>query len=128
MVKKIIIGILAVAGGILLVFGMIVGFFLVSDFKQEDKLEAEIEGFWEMTYKLETLDYEEVYARADRVVTKGDYALVEKAMKAYIWDIFENNVEILSLLADENISNVLSSENYAADGPDFRRQKNISAV
>lgn len=52
MVKKIIIGILAVAGGILLVFGMIVGFFLVSDFKQEDKLEAEIEEFWEMTYKL----------------------------------------------------------------------------
>lgn len=45
MVKKIIIGILAAAGGILLVFGMIVGFFLVSDFKQEDKLEAEIEGF-----------------------------------------------------------------------------------
>ncbi len=123
MVKKIIIGILAVVGGIFLVFGIIVGFFLVSDFKQEDKLETEIEGFWEMTYKLETLDYEEVYARANRVVTKDDYALVERAMKAYIWDIFENNIKILSLLADENISNVLSSENYAADGPDFPKTK-----
>ena len=123
MVKKIIIGILAAAGGIFLVFGIIVGVFLVSDFKQEDKLDAEIEEFWEMTYKLETLDYEEVYARANRVVTKDDYALVERAMKAYIWDIFENNIEILSLLADENISNVLSSENYAADGPDFPETK-----
>ena len=80
MVKKIIIGILAVVGGIFLVFGIIVGFFLVSDFKQEDKLETEIEGFWEMTYKLETLDYEEVYARANRVVTKDDYALVESCL------------------------------------------------
>lgn len=123
MIKKIIIGILAAAGGIFLVFGIIVGFFLVSDFKQEDKLDAEIEELYEMTYNLEVLDYEEVYARVNRVVTKDDYALVEGAMKAYIWDIFENNVEILSLLADENISKVLSPKNYAADGPDFPKTK-----
>ena len=121
--KKIIIGCIAVIGGIFLVFGIIVTFFAVSDFKQEGKLDAELEEIYELSSDPENINLKEINMRLDRVVTKDDYAVVEKAMKAYISDVVENNLSIVTLLDDEALVSVLTAENYENDGPDFTQTK-----
>ncbi len=121
--KKIFIGCIAFVGAVFLIFGIIVTVFVVSDFKQEGKLDAELEEIYELSWNPENMDFEEVNKRLNRVVTKDDYAIVEKAMKVYISDIIDNNVRIAELLNDEGIPKVLTSENYENDGPDFFQTK-----
>ena len=121
--KKIIIGCIAVIGALFLAFGIIVAFFVVSDFKQEDKLDAELEEIYELSWDPESADFKEISKRLNRIVTKDDYAVVEKAMKDYISDIFENNMRIVELLDDEGLENVLTAENYEKDGPEFSQTK-----
>ena len=55
--KKIIIGCIAVIGGIFLVVGIIVTFFVVSDFKQEGKLDAELEEIYELSSDPENINF-----------------------------------------------------------------------
>lgn len=121
--KKIIIGCFAIIGALFLVFGIIVAFFVVSDFKQEDKLDAELEEIYELSWNPENADFKEISKRLNRIVTKDDYAVVEKAMKSYISDVFENNMRIVELLDDEGLVNVLTAENYENDGPEFSQTK-----
>lgn len=121
--KKIIIGCIAVVGGIFLVFGIIVTFFVVSDFKQEGRLDTELEEIYELSSNPENINLKEINMRLNRLVTKDDYAVVEKAMKAYISDVVENNLSIVALLDDEGLVNVLTAENYENDGPDFTQTK-----
>lgn len=121
--KKIIIGCIAVIGALFLAFGIIVAFFVVSDFKQEGKLDAELEEIYELSSDPENINLKEINIRLNRVVTKDDYAVVEKAMKAYISDVVENNLSIVTLLDDEALVSVLTAENYENDGPDFTQTK-----
>lgn len=121
--KKIIIGCIAVIGGIFLVFGILVTCFVVSDFKQEARLDAELEGIYELLLNPENMNLKEINMRLNRVVTKDDYAVVEKAMKAYISDVVENNLNIVTLLDDEALVCVLTAGNYENDGPDFTQTK-----
>lgn len=121
--KKIIIGCIAFVGAIFLIFGIIVTVFVVSDFKQEGKLDAELEELYQLSWEFENLDLKEIHIRLNRIVTKDDYAVVEAAMKAYISDILENNLQITELLEDERLVNILTAENYEDDGPDFSQTK-----
>ena len=121
--KKILIGCIAFIGVIFLVFGIIVTVFVVSDFKQEDKLDAELEEIYELSWDPENMDFNEISKRLKRIVTKDDYAVVEKAMKDYISDIMENDLRILELLDDEKVLTVLTVENYENDGPNFSQTK-----
>ena len=108
---------------IFLIFGIIVTVFVVSDFKQEGKLDAELEELYQLSWEFENLDLKEIHIRLNRIVTKDDYAVVEAAMKAYISDILENNLQITELLEDERLVNILTAENYEDDGPDFSQTK-----
>lgn len=121
--KKVLIGCIAIIGGVFLVFGIIVAYFVVSDFKQEARLDTELEEIYELSSDPENMNLKEINLRLNRVVTKDDYAVVEKAMKAYISDMFENNLNIITLLDDEALVCVLTWENYENDGPDFTRTK-----
>lgn len=121
--KKILIGCIAFIGAIFLVFGIIVTVFVVSDFKQEDKLDEELEEIYELSWDPENMDFNEISKRLKRIVTKDDYAVVEKAMKDYISDIMENDLRILELLDDEKVLTVLTVENYENDGPNFSQTK-----
>ena len=65
------------------------------------------------------MDMEAFNQKTDSVVTTGDYAIVEQSVKQYIKDSVNYTVEVNTLLQDETMTNLVTAENYQADGPDF---------
>ena len=118
MKKKILLGV----GIVVLVFAGIVGYMVVSDLGQEDKLKEELNSLNELV-NADNIDLDLIYERLDRTVTKGDYAKVEKSFKTYLKDSFDNSIEIVNLLNDERITTSLTAANYVEDGPDFINTK-----
>lgn len=97
-------------------------YFVSSGLKQEEKLTAEMTELNELVDK-EDYDKNAVKERLDRVITKGDYAIVEKACKQYLSDISVIGQKIDDILSDDSISELLSTENYKIDGPEFSNTK-----
>ncbi len=97
-------------------------YFVSSGLKQEEKLTAEMTELNELVDK-EDYDKNAVKERLDRVITKGDYAIVEKACKQYLSDISVIGQKIDDILSDDSISELLSTENYKTDGPEFSNTK-----
>ena len=113
MKKKIVI-IIAII--LILIIGTI-AYFVISDLKQEEKLRTEMDEVYSLMGS-ENIDYSQIEERLNRVVTKGDYATIEKALKNFLSDRVENNTRIYEILADERIVNNLTPENYRTDGPE----------
>lgn len=121
MKKKVII----IVTVVIVVLAIILGgfaYFVSSGLKQEEKLTAEMTELNELVYK-EDYDKNAVKERLDRVITKGDYAIVEKACKQYLSDISVIGQKIDDILSDDSISELLSTENYKTDGPEFSNTK-----
>lgn len=119
MKKKILKTILVII--ILLVIG--IGYFIYTDFQQEDKLRAELEEINNLT-NAENIDIDLIDERLDRIVTTGDYAIVEDAFKSYLRENFENIKQIVNIISDDKITTLLTVENYKEDGKDFVETQN----
>lgn len=125
MKKKVII----IVAVVIAVLAIIIGgfaYFMASDLKQEEKLATEMTELNELLNK-EEFDKNLVKERLDRIVTKGDYALVEKACKQYLSDVFNVSQKIADTLSNDSISKLLSIENYKTDGPEFNNTKKYIA-
>ena len=119
MKKKILITILVII--VIAIVG--VGYFVFTDMQQEDKLKTELAELDELV-NAENIDVDAINDRLDRIVTKGDYAVVEEAFKSYLRDNFENSIQITNILNDEKLTDLLTVENYQSDGKDFVESKN----
>ena len=113
MKKKILI----IVGSIILAFAILIGYFVVQDFKQEDLLKEGLDSISEIAYDYSKHD--EIEKMLNRTVTKDDYKKVEKAYKKYITDIYNNIIDINNVINDEELTKVLTVENYKNDGPSF---------
>lgn len=125
MKKKVII----IVAVVIAVLAIIIGgfaYFMASDLKQEEKLATEMTELNELLNK-EEFDKNLIKERLDRIVTKGDYALVEKACKQYLSDVFNVSQKIADTLSNDSISKLLSIENYKTDGPEFNNTKKYIA-
>lgn len=125
MKKKVII----IVAVVIAVLAIIIGgfaYFMASDLKQEEKLATEMTELNELLNK-EEFDKNLIKERLDRIVTKGDYALVEKACKQYLSDVFNVSQKIADTLSNDSISKLLSIENYKTDGPEFNDTKKYIA-
>ena len=118
MKKKILIITVILA---IIILGLI-AYFVVSDFMQEDKLKAELNELSQLS-NAENINIDKINQKLDTIVTKDDYAIVERAFKDYLSDSFENSLEIASILNDERITESLTPENYKNDGPEFTSTK-----
>lgn len=118
MKKKILIIIAIIA----VIFLGIVAYYVVSDLRQEEKLKSELNELSQLS-NAENIDIDKINEKLNTIVTKDDYAIVEKAFKDYLSDSFENSLEIASILNDEKITQSLTPENYKNDGPDFTNTK-----
>ena len=118
MKKKILI-IFAIIAVILI--GLIL-YFVVSDLQQEEKLKSELNELSQLS-NAENIDMDKINEKLNTIVTKDDYAIVEKAFKDYLSDSFENSLEIANILKDEKITQSLTPENYKNDGPEFTNTK-----
>ncbi len=118
MKKKGVIAIIIAVIAIVLVVGGIV-IFLARGFTQELAIKNEIQQMDEMTSDVENLDVETFNKKADTIITTGDYAIVEQAVKAYLKESINYTLEIKALLDDEQMANIVTADNYETDGPDF---------
>ena len=119
MKKKVLIVILII---VILIIGVI-GYMIFSDMLQEGKLKTELLEINELS-NAETIDMGAMNNRLDRLVTTGDYAVVEEAFKSYLRENFDNSIRIAEILSDDKIITLLSVENYQEDGKDFTESKN----
>lgn len=119
MKKKFLIAILV----IIVIAFLVVGYFVISDMMQEDKLKTELAEINELS-NAETIDMDAINERLNRIVTTGDYAIVENAFKTYLRENFDNSLQIAEILNDEKITTLLTAENYKEDGKDFTESKN----
>lgn len=118
MKKKVLITVLVI---IVILLG-VVGYFVISDMIQEDKLKTELQEINDLS-NAETIDIDAIDERLDRIVTTGDYAVVEDACKTYLREFFDNILQITDTLNDEQLVNLLSVENYIEDGKEFTKSK-----
>ena len=116
MKKKILITI----GVLILLIAILVAIFVVKDLRQEKTLRDEIASIQELAGS-EQMDA--VNEKLGHIVTTGDYAKVEKAVKNYMADNFNNAITIAEVLSYEVLTSALTAENYASDGPDFVKTK-----
>ena len=101
----------------------LIGYYFVSDMIQEDKLRTELSEINNLA-NAETIDIDAINERLDRIVTTGDYAVVEDAFKSFLRESFDNSIQIANILNDEKITTLLTAENYKEDGKDFTESKN----
>ena len=118
MKKKILIGVLVV----IIIAVVATCYFVFNDGKQEQKLKDELLEISNLT-NVTPIDVDAINKKLEETITTGDYATVEKAMKSYLKDSFDNMVRIAELLNDERITGILTAENYQEDGPDFVKTK-----
>ena len=119
MKKKVLVAILII---IVIAIGVI-GYFVISDMGQEDKLKTELTEINDLA-NADSIDINAVNERLDRTITTGDYAVVEKAFKSYLRDSFDNSIQIADILNDDKITTLLTAENYREDGKNFTESKN----
>ncbi len=118
MKKKILIILL-----IVIVIALIgVGYFVFTDMGQEEKLKTELSELDQLV-NAENINMDEVNNRLNRIVTTGDYAVVEEAFKSYLKENFDNSIEIANILNNEKMTTLLTVENYQNDGKDFAESK-----
>lgn len=113
---------LIILGIIILIVVGLLAYVVIDDMQQESKLKEELVAINDLA-SAETIDMDKINENLDRTVTKGDYAVLEKAYKQYLRDSFDNSLEIASLLNDERIVTILTAENYIEDGPEFTETK-----
>lgn len=75
----------------------LIAIFVVKDLRQEKTLRDEIASIQELAGS-EQMDMDAVYEKLGHIVTTGDYAKVEKAVKNYMADNFNNAITIAEAL------------------------------
>ena len=116
--KKVLIAVIIIVAIIVGVFA----YFVFSDYKQEEKLKTELTEISTLSNSGD-MDINKVNEMLDRTVTKGDYAIVEKACKAYLRDSFDNIIKMAEVMNDSKITSVLTVYNYQEDGKEFVNTK-----
>lgn len=118
MKKKILIGV-----GVLLVLIIgVIGYTVVNDLKQEEKLKNELEELSALVNE-ENIDVDKVKEMLNRTVTTGDYKVVETSFKEYLSDAFDSVFQMLDILNSDRLVSILTTANYQNDGPNFMETK-----
>lgn len=120
MKKKILIAVAVIA---ILIIGVI-AFFVISDLQQEAKFNDEMLAL-EDIMNADELDFDAIYAKTDVIVTKGDYGVVEEAIKNYIKDTSSVAEKIIDTMNSEEFGTVLTIENFEEDGKEFTNSKDF---
>lgn len=113
--KKVIKRILIVIGILLLIFACLIGYFVYDDMKQEKILDEEINTLLELNLLEDDVD--------TKIVTRDQYAVIEKTIKDYIKDYSDNYKLFVNSIYDFNFEEMFTATTFATDGPDFIESK-----
>lgn len=104
---------LLVFGFIVLNMFMLVSFLVIRDATMENELKNEMEYLSKLDITKDRYN--------KKTVTRGKYAVVEKAIKKYLDDYHLELQEVLKLINDKELTTILSYDNYSTDGPEFTK-------
>lgn len=90
---------------------LLVGFLIIRDVTQENKLKKEISVLTKLDITKDRYNLE--------IKSRGSYGIVEKAIKKYLDEYAVNLQGVLAVINDSQFNNLLSVSNYEEDGPDF---------
>ena len=94
----------------------------VDEMNQTNKLIVEVDEISQM-FNQTSIDYDAIEQKLTTNVSKGDYLVVEKAVKQYLSDGLTSMKELQEIVDDDRITTLLTIENYSEDGPDFVNTK-----
>ena len=95
---------------------------VVDEMNQTNKLIVEVDEISQM-FNQTSIDYGAIEQKLTTNVSKGDYLVVEKAVKQYLSDGLTSMKELQEIVDDDRITTLLTIENYSEDGPDFVNTK-----
>lgn len=108
---------------VLIVVAILVGgYIFTKDIAQKNKLMDELAKMESITSDV-NFEKSKLEERTNIIVTEGKYAIVEKAFKNYISDVYDTAYEVRDLLEDEKMTKLLTPENLKNDGPEFTETK-----
>ena len=114
---------------VLIIIGIIVAIivvaltvFIIKDFNQEEQLRQELNEI-DSLINFEEFDYDAINERLGKTISSGDYLVVEKAAKKYLKDTIDITLTIVDIMNDEKLVNILTTDNYLEDGPNFVNSK-----
>jgi len=116
--KGVLIAIIIAVIVIVIAIGCI-AVYIAKGFSQELAIKNQIQEIDQMTSDIQTINLEDFNKKTDTIVTTGNYAIVEQAVKQYIKDSINYTLEINSILQDDTMANLVTAENYQTDSPDF---------
>ena len=90
---------------------LLVGFLIIRDFTEENKLKKEILALTKLDITKDRYNLE--------IKSSGSYGIVESAIKEYLDDYAVNLQSVLGIINDSQFSKLLSVSNYEEDGPEF---------
>ncbi len=105
---------------ILLDMFLVIGFLVIMDATLLNDLKREVNVLTKLDITKDR------YNR--RIKSRGNYAVVEKAIKEYLDSYALNLQELFKIMSDEQLTKMLSSENYSEDGPEFTKSLNYLKV
>lgn len=115
--------IIAIIIAVIIVIGIsIFGINIMNDMKQEKAIRQELSEIDGMS-DFENIDKEALNSKLDNIVTTGNYAIVEKTLKTYLSDVFNDTTKLSELLSDEKLTDIMTANNYKKDGPEFKTTK-----
>lgn len=115
LMKKFFKGILIGIGVLFLLICVFVGYVIVDINKQEKLLENEVRELLKIDL---TKDVVEV-----NIVTKDEYAIIEKIMKEYLRNYSTNYQEYIKSISNFDFENMFTAVTFLNDGPDFVKSK-----
>lgn len=108
---------------VLIVVAILVGgYIFTKDIAQKNKLMDELAKMESITSDV-NFEKSKLEERTNIIVAEGKYAIVEKAFKNYISDVYDTAYEVRDLLEDEKMTKLLTPENLKNDGPEFTETK-----
>lgn len=110
--KKLIVTVVTIII-ILIIIGATIGGICGYNLMQKALLTSEINNITtNIDLTKDTIDTEQI-------ITSGDYAKVEKAVKTYLNECGTEMQKMITIIQDERLTKLLSTENYEEDGPEF---------
>ncbi len=98
-----------------ILFVLFVGYVIVDTSKQEKLLDNEISSLLELDLTKDSIN--------KNIVTKDEYAIIEKTIKDYLRDYSDNLKNYKDSIDNFDFNNMFSANNFDNDGPDFIESK-----
>ena len=108
------------------IISILVATYLVYKNSQEKLLRDEVFEINEILSR-DPLDEDKLNEKLNRVVTKNEYAKVEKAYKEFLKANEKNLEEILEFYENDKTNQILNIENIKEDMPEFKKSKELLA-